>query len=117
MAYEATLISTLRGEVSGEEGGVETSSSSPSKALLHVAGPRHAPYSTFSLLLFLSRSLCPFVPISYPYLSPFNLPSFEGKLSPSSSRVPRVSLLCALFFFFSLSLLFFFHLTRYVLDV
>lgn len=107
MAYEATLISTLRGEVSGEEGGVETSSSSsPSKALLHVAGPRHAPYSTFSLLLFLSRSLFPFVPISYPYLSPFNLPSFEGKLSSSSSRVPRVSLLCALFFF-SLSLSFF----------
>lgn len=103
MAYEATLISTLRGEVSGEEGGVETSSpSSPSKALLHVAGPRHAPHSTFSLLLLLSRSLSyPFVPISYPYLS---LPSIFP-LSRENCRLPRLAFLFFVLYFFSSSFL------------
>lgn len=112
MAYEATLISTLRaGEgVSGEGGrrDILLPSSSTSKALLHhVAGPRHAPYSTFSLLSLFPLPLRPPF-LFHPYFSPFNLPSSEGKLSPSTFHSP----LACFSFFLSLFLFFFPLLTR-----
>lgn len=108
MAYEATLISTLRaGEgVSGEGGrrDILLPSSPTSKALLHhVAGPRHAPYSTFSLLSLFPLPLRPPF-LFHPYFSPFNLPSSEGKLSLSTFHSP----LACFSFFLSLFLFFFF---------